>query len=109
MHLSLEEKEEERRIRILMSVILLAVTCCTCLRRLCTLISGFRRDVDKICALLGYYAASCDNCLPTFRDNVSVPYSRVKSPIRKERKTTNYNADSGKCARGSNLIKFKRV
>jgi hypothetical protein len=23
------------------------------------LISGFRRDVDDICALLGYYAASC--------------------------------------------------
>jgi hypothetical protein len=23
------------------------------------LISDFRRDVDKICALLGYYAASC--------------------------------------------------
>ena len=31
------------------------------------LISGFRRDVDKIYALLGYYAASCGNCLPTFR------------------------------------------
>jgi hypothetical protein len=27
---------------------------------------GFRRDVDEICALLGYYAASCGNCLPTF-------------------------------------------
>jgi hypothetical protein len=34
------------------------------------LISGFRRDVDDICALLGYYAASCGNCFPTFRDNV---------------------------------------
>jgi hypothetical protein len=33
----------------------------------------------EICALLGYYAASCGNCLPTFRDNVSVPSSRVKS------------------------------
>jgi hypothetical protein len=32
------------------------------------LISGFRSDVDEICALLGYYAASCGNCLPTFRD-----------------------------------------
>jgi hypothetical protein len=41
------------------------------------LISGFRRDVDKIFSLLGYYAASCGNCLPTFRDNVSVPYSQV--------------------------------
>jgi hypothetical protein len=47
-----------------------------------TLISGFRRDVDEICALLGYYAASCGNCLQTFRNNVSVPSSRVKSPSR---------------------------
>jgi hypothetical protein len=44
-----------------------------------TLISGFRRDVDEICGLLGYYAASCGNYLPTFRDNVSVLSSRVKS------------------------------
>jgi hypothetical protein len=41
---------------------------------------------SEICALLGYYAASCANCLPTFRYNVSVPSSRVKSPSRKERK-----------------------
>jgi hypothetical protein len=39
------------------------------------LILGFRLDVDEICALLGYYAASCGNCLPTFRDKVSVPSS----------------------------------
>ena len=43
------------------------------------LILGFRRDVDEICGLLGYYAASCGNCLPTFQDNVSVTSSRVKS------------------------------
>jgi hypothetical protein len=30
-----------------------------------------------ICGLLGYYAVSCGNCSPTFRDNVSVPSSRV--------------------------------
>jgi hypothetical protein len=41
-------------------------------------ISGFRRDVDEIYALLGYYAASSGNPLPTFRDNVPVPFSRVK-------------------------------
>jgi hypothetical protein len=41
------------------------------------LISGFRRDVDEICGLLGYYAASCGNCLPTFRDNVSVPSQKT--------------------------------
>jgi hypothetical protein len=41
--------------------------------------------IGGICALLGYYVASCVNCLPTFRDNVSVPSSGVKSPCRKER------------------------
>jgi hypothetical protein len=46
-----------------------------------SLISCFRHDVDGICALLVYYTASCGNCLPTFWDNVSVPSSRVKSPL----------------------------
>jgi len=32
------------------------------------------------CALLGYYAASNGNFLPTFRDNLSVPSSGVKNP-----------------------------
>ena len=32
----------------------------------------------EICGLLGNYAASCGNYLPTFRDNISVPSSRVK-------------------------------
>jgi hypothetical protein len=41
------------------------------------LISGFRRDVDVICGLLGNYTASCGNDVPTFRDNVSVPSSRL--------------------------------
>jgi secreted trypsin-like serine protease len=39
------------------------------------LISAFRRVVDEIYGLLGYYAASCGNCLPKFRDNLSVPSS----------------------------------
>jgi hypothetical protein len=34
-----------------------------------------------ICGLLGDYTASWGNYLPTFRDNVSVPSSRVKSPF----------------------------
>jgi hypothetical protein len=57
-----------------------------------TMISGFRRDVDKICGLLGYYAASCGNCLQTFRDNVSVPSWSVKiGPIRcPESSVSNY-------------------
>ena len=33
-------------------------------------ISGFRREVDENCALLGYYAASSSNSLPTFRDRI---------------------------------------
>jgi hypothetical protein len=57
-----------------------------------SLISGFRRDVDEICGLLGYYTASCGNYLPTFRDNVSVPSSRVKIPSRKKA----YNIENGK-------------
>ena len=44
----------------------------TLLRRLASLsmISGFRREVDEICALLGNYAASNGNSVPTFRDKV---------------------------------------
>jgi hypothetical protein len=53
------------------------------------MISGFRRDVDEICALLGYYAASNGNPLPTFREKASAPSSRVKK-YKKKRK-------SGKC------------
>jgi len=37
------------------------------------LISDFRRVVDEICALLGYYAAQSTNSLATFRENLSVP------------------------------------
>ena len=40
-----------------------------------TVTSGFRRDVDVICSLLGYYAASSGNSVPTFRDNLSLPSS----------------------------------
>jgi hypothetical protein len=32
--------------------------------------SGFRRYVDDICTLLGYYAALSDSSIPTFRDNL---------------------------------------
>jgi hypothetical protein len=40
--------------------------------------SGFRRYVDEICVLLGYYAVSCRNLLLTFRDNESIPTLMVK-------------------------------
>jgi hypothetical protein len=49
------------------------------------MISVFRRDADEICSLLGYNAASNGNPLPTFRDNVSVPSTRVKKS-KKSRK-----------------------
>jgi hypothetical protein len=49
-------------------------------------ISGFRRDADEISALLRYYAASADDPLPTFRDNVSVPSSRVKASKKKRKR-----------------------
>jgi len=43
------------------------------------LISGFLREVDEICALLGYYAAYGGNSLPMFRYTLSVP--PFKGPI----------------------------
>jgi hypothetical protein len=60
--------------------------------------------VDEICDLLAYYAASCDNCLPTFRDNVSVPSSRVKSPRREERRHRDVDS-TREGARGVVIIK----
>ena len=47
-------------------------------RRVLCVISGFRREVDGNRALLGYYAAISGSFLPTFRENLSVPSSRVK-------------------------------
>jgi hypothetical protein len=47
-------------------------------------ISGFRRDVNEICALLGYYAALCGGYVATFRDKLSVPSSKVKKSKKKK-------------------------
>ena len=44
------------------------------------MISNFYQDDVENCALLGYYAASSGNSLPTFRDNLPVHFSRVKNP-----------------------------
>jgi hypothetical protein len=41
------------------------------------------RIVNKICALLGYYAALSGSSVPTIRDNLSVPSSRVKMSKKK--------------------------
>ena len=46
-------------------------------------ISGSRRGVDEIFALLGHYAPLSGCSLPTFRDNISVPSSRVKKSKKK--------------------------
>jgi len=41
-------------------------------------ISAFRRRENEICALLASNAAQIGSLLPTFQDNLSVPYSRAK-------------------------------
>jgi hypothetical protein len=33
-----------------------------------SVISGFRRDIDEICPLLGYYAGLSDSSVPTLED-----------------------------------------
>jgi hypothetical protein len=43
-----------------------------------SVISDFRHDVDEMCTLLAYYAASNGKYLLMFQDNISVPSSRVK-------------------------------
>jgi len=41
------------------------------------LISGFRREVEEICDLLGNYVVYGCDFFPTFRDNLSFPPSGV--------------------------------
>jgi len=45
------------------------------------LISGFCRDAFEICSIPRYYAAYSGSFLPTFRDNLFVPSSRVKKSV----------------------------
>jgi hypothetical protein len=45
-------------------------------------ISGCRREVDENCAVLGDYAASSDDFLPTFRNKLSVPSSGSRTKQR---------------------------
>jgi hypothetical protein len=47
-----------------------------------SLFSGFRREVDEKCALLGCYLARSGKFLPTFRDYLSVPSSRAKKRLK---------------------------
>jgi hypothetical protein len=39
---------------------------------------SFRREVEAICAILGYYAAYSGNSLTMFRDNLSASSSMIK-------------------------------
>ena len=43
------------------------------------MIAGFRRKLDEICALLGYYAAYDGSSFPKLLNNLSVPSSRIKT------------------------------
>ena len=47
------------------------------------MISGFRREVDENCVLLGCYAVGGGNSVPTIRDNQSVPSAGVKKQKKK--------------------------
>jgi len=50
----------------------------TSVRRYWCVISGFHHKVDENCALLGYYAASSGNFLPTFQDTLWFPSLEVE-------------------------------
>jgi len=54
-----------------------AVACCE--NETCSTNARSISNIDENCALLGYYAASSGNSSPTFRDNLSVPSSKVKN------------------------------
>jgi len=43
--------------------------------------SGFLREIAVNYALGGHYAANSDNFLPTLRDSLSVPSSRIKNQV----------------------------
>jgi hypothetical protein len=49
----------------------------------CIDVLTFVQRRPKNCAVLIYYAASSGNFLPTFRYNLSLPYSSVKHPKRR--------------------------
>jgi hypothetical protein len=62
----------------------------------CDVISGFRRDVDDICALPGYYEALSDSYVPTFRDNLCL-LQRSRSPSWTFWPPTQQSADLTSC------------
>jgi len=63
----------------------------------------------KLRTLLGYYAASSGGSLPTFRDKLSVPSSRVKNPksIHYHYSLRNYPGDVSVRLRGVESLKSR--
>jgi len=57
-----------------------ALLCFMCTSAAHCVTSGFRREVYVNCLLLRYYAAGSGNSFSSFRDKLSVPYSRLKNP-----------------------------
>jgi hypothetical protein len=55
--------------------------------------SGFRRDADEICALLGFKAAPSGKPLPTFRDNVWVPVCCPETSVKDYHSTLRYTSE----------------
>jgi len=51
----------------------------TCEFYFLSVISGSHRSMEDICDPLGYQAAWSGNCVPTFRDILSVPSPRIKN------------------------------
>jgi hypothetical protein len=76
-------------------------------------ITGFHREVNENSALLGHYAAISGNSLPTFRDNMSGPSSRLKTGTLGCTKTSarnyHYLLRKGPEERSSVLIQFVRT
>ena len=66
-----------------------------------SVISGFRREVAENSTLLGYYAVSSDNFLPTFRNNLSVPSSAIKNLKRNPQ--PQYRVYTGKSVGSENV------
>jgi hypothetical protein len=70
-----EDEEESPSVICSRGVIVVWATCmCVCV------ISGFCYKADENCTLLGYYAVSCGNFLPTFLDSLSVSSLGFKNP-----------------------------
>jgi hypothetical protein len=55
----------------------------------------FNEGREEICPHLGYYAALSGSSVPTFRDNLSVPYSKVKKSKKKLLSFTSWTLKMG--------------